>query len=266
MSSWRRCRSRTSRFSVLGVVVEDATDSSSAGDTSSSQLGEHYTSRLVYTRCYELRSSQREALKFGTSKIVSISHQNPVHVKNSPLAPSKLPSLDESNSKRYRSFWAPSTEHELASYCFRIIDQGDTFGINKNCQISHQKIMDRKMLYPRTSSSSRPKIWPLWEQKSIRILKTTGRSHSVQLTRRAKIHNCLQSLQQTRSQTKWNSRPQPLHIKILHTSKNLNPPICLEELNLPPFNRYFNKSNKTSDLSSEAVNREILAFKNTYNK
>ena len=46
-------------------------------------------------------------------------------------------------------FWAPATAPELASYCLRIIGQGDTFCINKNCQIAHQKNNGQENVAPK---------------------------------------------------------------------------------------------------------------------
>ena len=152
-----------------GVGVEDTTDSSSADDVSISQIDDVHSSIFHTATTLPAGMStpfatgggqvKEEPSKVGTSKFVSILHQNPVHVKNSPLAPSKLPALDEINVKRYRLFWAPNTREDLESYCFRIIGQGDTFCINQNCQTAHRKTMEESKQH---SQDQRPSI--CWSQ------------------------------------------------------------------------------------------------------
>ena len=96
----------------------------------------------------ENRANQHQPNDLGTSTFVSFLHDVKGEMKNSPLAPSKLPSLDENDSKKFRVFIAPAKPKELEAFCFRIIGQGETFCLNKNCKISHRKKNGKQLIEP----------------------------------------------------------------------------------------------------------------------
>ena len=93
-----------------GVEVEDTTDSSSADDVSISQIGDVHSSIFHTATTLPAGMStpfategvqvKEEPSKVGTSKFVSILHQNPVHVEKFFSSSEQTSSLGQDQRKK----------------------------------------------------------------------------------------------------------------------------------------------------------------------